>query len=306
MNKKHLHSLKKNPKLAIVGLLSLPCFGWVSDKTFLKIVYKCRTGLTLNLEHPTRFNEKLNWLKLYDRQKRYIDYVDKYAVRDHVASIIGNEHLIPLVGVWDDIDSIRFDKLPEKCALKCTHDSGSTVIYERGISNIAKIKKTLKKALDSDYYLRGREWPYKFVKRRIIAEKFMQNDDGTNGLTDYKFMCFNGTPRMVFTCTNRTSMGVNVTFFDTQWNRLPFERHYHADPTPVPKPELFDTMLEYAAKLSSDIPFVRVDLYEINKQIFFGELTLYPGCGFEEFEPDEWDTTLGNMLDLSKQPFDIR
>lgn len=303
MKRKQIHSLIKNPWLVIVGFLSLNIFRWIPDVFFLKIVYKCRTGLKLNLDPPKRFNEKLNWLKLYDRQPCYIDYVDKYAVREHVAMIIGKEHLIPLIGVWDSVEAIDFSKLPQKCVLKCTHDSGSAEIFEQGKTNVNKLKSRLRKALKTDYYLAGREWPYKNVKRRIIAEEFMHNENGIEGLTDYKFMCFNGTPQIIFTCTNRTAMGVNVTFFDMEWTRLPFERHYKADPNDIPKPFLFEEMKEMAMKLSMNIPFVRVDFYEINKQIYFGELTLYPGCGFEEFRPDEWDKKLGDMLNIDKEQY---
>lgn len=300
MNKKHLHSFIKNPKLAIVGLLSLEQFRWVPDKTFLKIAYKCRTGLKLNLDNPKRFNEKLQWLKLNDRQERYITYVDKYAVRGHVAKLIGEDHLIPLINAWNSVEEIDFYTLPDRCVLKCTHDSGGVIVFERGKTDIEKVKKALNNALKSDYYLRGREWPYKDVERKIIAEKYMQDDDGSKGLTDYKFMCFNGKPEILMVCTDRTSMGVKVTFLDMAWNRLPFERHYPSDHSELIKPSTFDQMKNIATKLSADLPFVRVDLYEINGKVYFGELTLYPGCGFEEFRPDEWDEKLGEMIDLSK------
>ena len=127
----------------------------------------------------------------------------------------------------------------------------------------------------------------------------MQDGDGSKGLIDYKFMCFNGKPEMLMVCTDRTSMGVKVTFLDMNWNRLPFERHYPSDPSEIIKPSTFNHMRDIAAKLSADMPFVRVDLYEINGKVYFGELTLYPGCGFEEFRPDEWDEKLGDMIDLS-------
>ena len=301
MNRKHLNSLIKNPRLALVGMLSLKPFRWVPDKVFLKIVYKCRTGLKLNLDNPKRFNEKLQWLKLYDRQTRYVTYVDKYKVRQHVSDLIGEEHLIPLEGVWDSVEEIDFDKLPDRCVLKCTHDSGGVVFFERGKTNAKKAKQRLRSSLNSDYFLRGREWSYKDVKRRIIAEQFMQNDDEKKRLIDYKFMCFNGKPEIIMTCTDRSSMGVKVTFFDMEWNRLPFERHYPSDQSEIKRPRTFEQMKDIAAKLSSDIPFVRVDLYEINGTVYFGELTLYPGCGFEEFRPDEWDEKLGDMIVLPER-----
>lgn len=299
MNKKHLHSLIQKPSLAIVGLLSLEPFRWVPDKAFLKIAYRCRTGFKLDLDNPKRFNEKLQWLKLHDRQPRYITYVDKYAVRTYVEEVVGKEYLIPLLGVWEKVEEIDFEKLPDCCILKCTHDSGGVIAFERGTTDIDMVRKSLKKALKADYYLRGREWPYKDVKRKVIAEQYMQDSNGSKGLIDYKFMCFNGKPEILMTCTNRTAMEVKVTFFDMNWKRMPFERHYASDSSEIKKPSTFENMKEIAAKLSADMPFVRVDLYEINGQVYFGELTLYPGCGFEKFKPDEWDEKLGAMISLS-------
>ena len=158
MNKKHLTSLRNNPKLLVVGLLSTKAFAWFPDEWFLKIDYKCRTGLKLDLKNPTRFNEKLQWLKLHDRKPEYTTYVDKYAVRNHVKNIIGEEYLIPICGIWDSVEDIDFDALPEKCVLKCTHDSGSVDIVDKN-TNREEVKKKLKKWLAADYYLRGREWP---------------------------------------------------------------------------------------------------------------------------------------------------
>ena len=296
MNKKHLTSLRNNPKLLVVGLLSTKAFAWFPDEWFLKIDYKCRTGLKLDLKNPTRFNEKLQWLKLHDRKPEYTTYVDKYAVRNHVKNIIGEEYLIPICGIWDSGEDIDFDALPEKCVLKCTHDSGSVAIVDKN-TNREEVKKKLKKWLAADYYLRGREWPYKNVKRRVIGEMFMENST-TIGLNDYKFMCFNGEPQMLMVCSERTEMGPKVTFLDLDWNRLPFERHYPASDRPIEKPKNFDLMIDICKKLAVGMPFVRVDLYEIKGKVYFGELTLYPGCGFEEFRPDEWDEKVGSMIKL--------
>lgn len=303
MNKKQLASLRKNPLLAIVGVLSLDIFHWIPDSLFLKIAYRCRLGRKLCLEDPKTFNEKLQWLKLHDRNPEYITYVDKYAVREHIRSTIGAEHLIPLLGVWEDVQSIDFDALPERCVLKCTHDSGGVIFYDRSTSDVETVKKQLASTLKTNFYLRGREWPYKHAKRKIIAEPLLQDGTTTGGLKDYKFLCFNGNPEMLMVCSSRTSMGLNVTFFDLDWNRLPFERHYPAAPEPLPRPDSLDKMIGIAKQLSAGIPFVRVDLYEINGQIYFGELTLYPGCGFEEFSPEQWDTRLGDMLRLPESTF---
>lgn len=302
MNKKQLASLRKNPLLAIVGILSLDIFQWIPDSLFLKIAYRCRLGRKLHLDNPKTFNEKLQWLKLYDRNPEYITYVDKYAVREHIRSTIGEKHLIPLVGVWNDVQSINFDTLPERCVLKCTHDSGGVIFYDRSTSDVEHVQKQLTSALNKDFYLRGREWPYKHVERKIIAEMFLEDGQDGSRLKDYKFLCFNGNPEMLMVCSSRTAMGLNVTFFDLDWNRLPFERHYPAAPEALPRPESLEKMIEIAKQLSAGIPFVRVDLYEIKGQIYFGELTLYPGCGFEEFSPDAWDSRLGEMLRLPEIP----
>ena len=211
-------------------------------------------------------------------------------------NIIGEEYLIPICGIWDSVEDIDFEALPEKCVLKCTHDSGSVAIVDKN-TNREEVKKKLKKWLAADYYLRGREWPYKNVKRRVIGEMFME-DPTTIGLNDYKFMCFNGEPQMLMVCSERTEMGPKVTFLDLDWNRLPFERHYPASDRPIEKPKNFDLMIDICKKLAVGMPFVRVDLYEIKGKVYFGELTLYPGCGFEEFRPDEWDEKVGSMIKL--------
>lgn len=298
MNKKHLASLKKNPWLLLVGLLSTKAFAWFPDKLFLKIVYWCRTGFKLDLENPRRFNEKLQWLKLYDRKPEYVVYVDKYAVREYVKEKIGAQYLIPILGVWDSVNEINFDELPSKYVLKCTHDSGSTIVVDKE-TDINRVKKQLSYYLSQDYYLRGREWPYRGVKRRIICEHFLKNNDGS-GIVDYKFMCSNGKAEFIMVCTERNLMGLKVDFFDLKWNRLPFERHYPSSGKVLKKPDNLDLMIILSEKLSQDIPFVRVDLYEINGRVYFGELTLYPGCGFEEFKPDEWDEKIGKLINLPK------
>ncbi|MBQ6718906.1 MAG: glycosyl transferase [Oscillospiraceae bacterium] len=296
MNRKQLASLRKNPLLAFVGVLSTEAFRWLPDDLFLKIVYRCRLGKKLPLKNPQTFNEKLQWLKLFDHRPEYITYVDKYAVREHIRTTIGEEHLVPLIGVWDNADSIDFDALPDRCVLKCTHDSGGVIVYDRSRSDVEAVRNQLSAALKKDFYLRGREWPYKHVCPRIIAETFLDTED--TELMDYKFLCFHGVPEMLMVCSSRTAMGVNVTFLDLDWNRLPFERHYPAAPEPLSRPKSLNKMIDIAAQLSAGIPFVRVDLYEVHGQVYFGELTFYPGCGFEEFHPEEWDMRLGEMIQL--------
>lgn len=415
---------------------------FIPDKTFLKLGYRIKVGKKLNLQDPVSFNEKLQWLKLYDRNPEYTMMVDKYAVKKWVADKIGDEYIIPTMGIWKHFDEIDFDRLPNQFVLKCTHDSGGLVIVkDKSKLDEVEAKKKLEKCLRRNYYWAGREWPYKNVQPMIIAEKYMTDESGTElkdykifnfsgepklievdydrfvehkrnlyttdwqyieaaiqyptdpmhpierpkqlekmldlartlsagishvrtdfyciddciyfgeltfyhgsgfenftpegfneemgkwiklsrggyilisdfavfvlwdetpidsmELMDYKFLCFEGKVRCVFTVTERFSEdGLKVTFFDPNWNPLPFERHYPKSAKPIPKPYHLEKMVKLAEELSSDIPFVRVDLYESGGRIFFGELTFYPGSGFEEFIPEKWDNLLGEWIKL--------
>ena len=294
----------------------------ISDEKVLRRLFKARVGKELDLDNPCTFNEKLQWLKLYDRNSEYTAMVDKYAVKNWVANRIGEEYIIPTFGVWECFDEIDFNDLPNQFVLKCTHDSGGLVIVkDKGKLDKKYAKQKIEKCLKRNYYWLGREWPYKNVPPRIIAEKYMSNssagmskknkgenydeckpqalESSKDNLTDYKFMCFNGQVKCVFTVTERfTGEGLKVTFFDREWNPLPFERHYPKSEKPISKPHNFEKMIELAERLSENIPFVRVDFYESGERIYFGEMTFYPGGGFEEFTPDEWDKTLGDWINL--------
>lgn len=280
-------------------LSSLSLFKDMNDEEYLKKLFKCHMKRELNLDNPQTFNEKLQWLKLYDRKPEYTTMVDKYAVKKYVADIIGEEYIIPTLGVWNHFDEIDFDKLPNQFVLKCTHDSGGIVICtDKSNLDLKAAKKKIEKCLKRNYYWSSREWPYKDVKPRIIAEPYME-DSKAYELIDYKFMCFNGEVKCSFTCSERFSEdGLKVTFFDKDWNVMPFERHYPASKNPPKKPINYDKMIQFSEQLSKGILFVRVDFYEINGQLFFGELTFYPGGGFEEFTPEEWDYKLGDFLKL--------
>ena len=273
----------------------------LNDESFLKKAFRCYMGKELNLDNPQTFNEKLQWLKLYDRKPGYTTMVDKYAVKKYVADIIGEEYIIPTLGVWNHFDEIDFDKLPNHFVLKCTHDSGGIVICkDKNKLDLKSAKKKIEKCLKRNYYWSSREWPYKDVKPRIIAEPYME-DSNAHELIDYKFMCFNGKVKCSFTCSERFSKdGLKVTFFDKDWNVMPFERHYPVSKNSPKKPINYDKMIQFSEQLSKGIPFVRVDFYEINGQLYFGELTFYPGGGFEEFTPEEWDYKLGDFLKLKK------
>ena len=271
----------------------------IPDKLYLKIIYRCKIKSNLNFSNPKSFNEKLQWLKVYDHNNDYIKMVDKYEVRNYIKKIIGNEYLIPLLEVYNSFDEIDFSKLPNQFVIKCNHDSGGLVICkDKNKFNVDAAKRKINKSLKTNYYYSGREWPYKSVKPKILIEKYME-DETSHELIDYKFMCFNGEPKIVFTCTERFSKDhLKVTFFDLNWNKLPFERHYKSSEKLIKKPINYDKMLEFSKKLSKNIPFVRVDWYEINGKLCFGELTFYPGSGMEEFSPVEWDYKIGELIKL--------
>lgn len=289
----------KHPKLILLYILNFKIFRIISDKMYLKIKYYLIIGNKLNLQNPKTFNEKLQWLKLYCREPEYTMMVDKYVVRKYIKESIGEEYLIPLLGVYDSFEDIDFDKLPNQFVIKPNHTSGNVFICkDKSKIDYQKLRKEINSWLSREYYWCHREWPYKNVKPIIICEKFLVDESGIE-LKDYKFMCFNGEVKCSFVCLNRdSSNGLNVDFYDMDWNPMPFERHYPNSGTVIPKPRNYDKMVEYARILSKGIPFVRVDFYESNGKLYFGELTFYPGSGFEEFIPESYDYLLGSWLAL--------
>ena len=273
------------------------------DEAYLKCMYKAYLGKKLNLKNPQTFNEKLQWLKLYDRKREYIKIVDKFEVKEYISDKIGKEYIIPTLGVWDKFDDIDFDALPKQFVLKCTHDSGSVVICrDKSKFDAEAAKKKLARKLKSNLFWHGREWPYKNVKPRIIAEQFME-DEKTSELRDYKFFFFDGAVKALFIATDRQKEGeeVKFDFFDPDFNRLQF-RQGHPNATVLPdKPLCFEKMKELAAKLSVGIPHVRVDFYEVNGKIYFGEMTFFHFCGIVPFNPEEWDKKFGDWITLPKK-----
>ena len=293
--------MKKFIRKVILYIMNINVLNFIKDEIFLKIKYYIVTKRKLNLDNPKSFNEKLQWLKLYDRKPEYTDMVDKYKVKEYISKKIGKEYVIPTLGVYEKFDDIDFDKLPNKFVIKCNHDSGGLVICkDKKTFDIKTARKKINTHLKRNYYYVHREWPYKNVSPLIIIEKFMETE--YDDLIDYKFMCFNGKPEIIFTCTERFSgNGLKVTFFDPKWHQLPFERYYPKSKEKINKPKNLKKMLELAKILSKDIPFVRVDFYEINNKIYFSELTFYPGSGYETFTPEDWDYKLGDMLELPKE-----
>lgn len=280
---------------------------WIPDKTYIKWMYRLKMGKKLNLKNPTTFSEKLQWLKLYNRRPEYTIMVDKYAVKEYVANIIGSKYIIPTLGVWDRPEDIDWDLLPNQFVLKTTHGGGSSgvvICNDKASFDKEKAVIKLRKSLKQDIYRSLREWPYKNVPRRIIAEQYIEPRPGVKDLPDYKWFCFDGEPRYCQVIQDRTT-NETIDFFDTDWNHQEFvglNAVYGpfidtAKVLPV-RPENLEIQIKIARKLSKNIPFSRVDLYEIDTNTYFGEITLYPRSGIGIFSPDNYNTLLGQMLKL--------
>lgn len=256
-------------------------------------------GKRLNLDCPVTFNEKLQWLKLHDRKPEYTTMVDKYEAKKWVADRIGGGYVIPTLGVWEHFDEIDFDKLPNQFVLKCTHDSGGLVICKDKIAlDKTAAREKIERCLRHSFYWGQREWPYKNVKPRIIAEPYME-DSKTKDLRDYKFFSFDGEVKALFIATERGSTEeTKFDFFDAEFNHLPFTNGHPNAATYPEKPSCFDEMKELARKLSKGIPEVRVDLYECNGKIYFGEMTFFHWSGLVPFVPEQWDNTFGDWIKL--------
>lgn len=271
------------------------------DKMYLKLKYWFVMRKKLDLSNPRTFNEKLQWLKLYNRKPEFTTMVDKYAVKEYVASKIGGGYIIPTLGVWDKPEDIAWDSLPSQFVLKTTHGGGNlgvVVVKDKSTVDRVLISQNLKKAMKLDLYKRNREWPYKNVSKRIIAEKFLE-DKSTQELRDYKFFCFDGEVKALFVATDRqTREEPYFNFFDVDYNSLDLKQgHPRNDNLPI-KPKTFEKMKEVAAVLSKGIPHVRVDLYEVNGDVYFGEMTFFHFGGIVPFEPEEWDYKFGEMIEL--------
>ena len=270
----------------------------IPDKAYLRYRYKANFCKKLNLTNPQTFNEKLNWLKLNDRKNSYTNMVDKYEVKKLVANKIGEQYLIKTLCVCDDANSIKLENLPNQFVLKCTHDSGSTIICrDKNKFDLNNAKKVLRKKLKRNMYFWGREWPYKNVKPRIIVEEYVK-DGNKDHLPVYKFMCFNGSPKIIQTIQNDKQSNETVDYFDVEWNRLDIRQNFPNSEKPLSRPRQLEQMLELAKKLSEGHSFIRVDLYVINETVYFSEYTFYSDCGLVPFYPEEWDYKLGKWIVL--------
>ena len=278
-------------------------FNLLSDKHYLKLLFRLKMGYKLNLKNLNTFNEKLQWLKLYNRNPEYGIMADKLSVKHYVANSIGEQYIIPTLGVWEKFDDIDFRSLPDQFVLKCTHDSGGLVICkDKDTLDIAASKKKIERALKRNFYKRWREWPYKDVPRKIIAEKYITDSPTDKDLTDYKFFCFNGIVDCVMIAIERSTGEPKFYFFDNDWKLLRLNvRGKNAPPDfTLPKPKCIDEMFRIAEVLSKGIPFVRVDLYQSNDKVYFGEMTFFPQSGFDSNLLPETDLYFGELIDIKE------
>ncbi|MBR5434708.1 MAG: glycosyl transferase [Bacteroidales bacterium] len=282
------------PHSLIVKLMS-----FVSDETYIKIKWKKWMDYKLNLDNPRTFNEKLQWIKLNDHNPLYTELVDKYRVKQYVTEKVGSEYVIPLLGQWDSVDKIEWEKLPNQFVIKCSHDSGSTVLCkDKSALDIDAAKKKLESSLKRNYYWESREWPYKNVKPRIFAEAYMEDEFGE--LRDYKWFCFDGEPKAMFVASDRQKNDeeTKFDFYDENFNHLPITNGHPNSSTFIEKPKGFDIMKELASKLSKGLPEVRMDFYDVNGKVYFGEFTFFHWGGLMPFEPREWDLKFGDWIKL--------
>ena len=269
-----------------------------SDKLYYTWQYRLITGRKLDINHPVGYNEKLQWLKLYDRKPIYTIMVDKLAVKKFVAERIGEQYVVPLLGVWDKPGDIDYDSLPKRFVLKATHGGGGldvVICKDKDKLDRAQVKQKLNRSLKTDYW-RMREWPYKNVPRRIIAEQYLEDNSGD--LYDYKVMCFSGKPELIQVHRGRFTHQTQ-DIFDTNWNKMKISQPgYPYTEDHINRPELLSKMLTLSSILADGVPQIRVDWYMANGELFFGELTFFDGAGFSFWEPEEWELKLGDMIVL--------
>lgn len=275
-----------------------------NEEFYLRLLFRLKLGKHLNLSNPQSFNEKLQWLKLYYRKIEFTQMVDKYEVKNYVKNLLDEKYIIPTIGVWEKPEDIEWDNLPNQFVLKTTHGGGGVGVVvcknKQEFDKTAAIAK-LNRSLNISGYNYLKEWPYKHIHKRIIAEKYME-DLGMHQLVDYKFLCFNGEPKLVLVCKDRfESSGLTKDFYTPNWEQINLKRSTNGNSnSAIEKPLLLSEMLDVAKTLSKGLPFIRIDLYLVNQQIYFGEFTFFPASGLSAFEPDEWDAILGSWITLPK------
>ena len=289
-------------KLIIKICTILKIKNYIPDKIYLHLMYYILTNKKLNLDNPKTFNEKLQWLKLHNRKPEYTKMVDKYEVKNYITNILGKEYIIPTLGVYEKWEDINLDILPNQFVIKCTHDSGGiAIVRDKNSFDFNKAKKKIKRSLKNNYYWNCREWPYKNVKPRIIIEKYME-DKFYHELIDYKIYAFDGKCDYVMACFDRFKDNVKFIYFDRNWNmKKTFSNDgmKYGDNINLKRPNNLDLMFKYAEKLSKNIPFVRVDFYEVNGKLYFGEFTFFPSGGFDKNRTKQISKYLDESLDIS-------
>lgn len=273
---------------------------YLSDDKYLRLLFRVQMGYPLNLNNPKSFNEKIQWLKLYDRKPLYTALVDKIEVKRYVASIIGEEHIIKTLATWNNINDIDISKLPNKFVLKCNNGAGNNgvvICKDKSTFDLNAAKKKLEKGMRRDGWMFLKEWPYKNVNRRFFAEEYVESEN--EALRDYKLLVYNGRVQNLFVVFEReTNRNPYINFYDREWNLLPFERDHPNYNKSIASPKYLKEMITLAEQLAKDIPFVRVDFYCNFDKVLFGEMTFYPGSGFESFQPIEWDYKLGDLITI--------
>lgn len=305
---KIISQIKQNPRNILPYINATGCLNFLSDKTVLRMIWWAKTGEKLDLANPSTFNEKIQWLKIYNHNPKLTDLVDKYKVRKYIESVLGEKYLIPLIGSWSKPEDIDFDELPKQFVLKCNHNAaiGLCICRNKDELDIDKTCRGLKRGLANNFYYSSREWAYKNVERRIICEQYMEDGTG-KGLRDYKFFCFGGIAKFVYISQDLENHDTaNISFYGLDGEEMPFHRSDYKQFDEKPElPVNFDEMIETANKLAKDIvekislPFVRIDLYSIKGKTYFSEITCYPNSGYIPFVPEEWDEKIGDWIDLS-------
>ncbi len=271
---------------------------FIPDIAYIQLLALLRFGKKFNLDNPRTFNEKLNWLKLYNRKPQYSLMADKYAVKDFVKNIIGEQYIVPCYGKWNSFDDIDFDKLPSSFVLKCTHDSSGVIICkDKNDFDKRRAKIQINRCLKKNGYFHSREWVYKNVPHNIIADMLLDDNSG-HELIDYKFMCFNGVPQYMY-CTNKAE-DIFENFYDMDFNSIEINHGFRRRVPEFNCPKEFELMKELAAKLSKGIPFVRVDFFDVNHHVYFGEFTFYDWAGLKPFADKKWDDLLGSQIILKE------
>lgn len=292
---KKVIELFKNPKkikLYIIRKIGKK----INDKKYLQLLYKIRFDKKIDFDNPKTFNEKLNWLKLYDRNDKYTMLADKYLVKEYVEKTIGKEYVIKNYKIWENVEDINLDELPCKFVMKCNHDSGGLIICKNKENiNLEDVKDKLKRSLENNYFYYKREWPYKNIKPLILVEEFIE-DKEMEDLRDYKFMCFNGVPKFVYITVKNDNIWEN--YYDMEFNPVEINHGFPRYKEEFKKPENFDEMVKIAKQLSKDIPFVRIDLHNTDGKIYFGEFTFYDWGGLRPYSDEKYDKLLGDLLKI--------